>query len=281
MQINFPPLHFTKVIIISLLLSFPLIRAASESVEKAKQELLAAQEKTTKRFAVKLSQTQTHLETYAAALKTEPLHNELETAIHALHKEPPYQLYKLTKETCTFIQELGDYNKTVIHSKLLVKINDLVERLKNYETFTSLRSTLKKQRVALLELFEEKELILSVEKILKYQSKELSELLTEQQKTVLALPTYQHAQEVQKKYLKTKAVKTVQTCIEKKRELLLQQQSALLKSKEYQKALHNFELLSFCLPTTQKQQREIEALTKEDLLNLQHELFIVPLENTI
>jgi hypothetical protein len=156
-----------------------------------------------------------------------------------------------------------------------------VERLKNYEIFASLRSTLKKQRVALLELFEEKELILSVEKILKYQNKELSELLTEQRKAVIALPNYQFAEKIQKKYLETKAVKKLQALIEKEQELLVQKQNALLKNKEYQKALRTFELLCFSLPTPQEQQQEIDFLMKKDLLRFQYELLTVPLENTL
>ena len=281
MQTNFYPLHFTKIIFVSFLLSFPFTITPSESIEKAKKEVATAQEKITNRFEIKLNQTQTTLEACITVLKTEPLYSELEAAIHNLRKDPAHELYRLNHETHDFIKELENYNKVIIRPELLTKINTLLEQLKTYETFSSLRSTLKKQRVALLELFEEKDLILSVEKILKYQNKELSDLLAEQQKIVTALPSYQQVQELQKKYLETKAVKKLLLCIEKKRELLLQQQSALLKSKEYQKALNVYELLSFSHFTTPEHQQESGGAAKKELLKLQHELFIIPLENTL
>jgi|GEM_PF-2840817 len=280
MQKNFKLLHFIKIIFLSLIASFPHIIIPSESLERAKQNVAIAQEKVTKRFEAKLNQAQINLETSITRLKKEPLYSTLERAIQTLHKEPVHQLYTLTRETHTFIEELENYNKVLIRPELLTKINNLLDALKTTELFTSLRSTLKKQRVALLELFEEKDLIISVEKILKYQNKELSVILLEQQKSVLALSSYQDAQEVQKKYLETKAVKAVLSCIEKMRAILLERQNALLKNKEYQKALNAHELVSFSRPALPEEQ-QMEKFTKKELLNLQFELFIVPLENVL
>jgi hypothetical protein len=280
MQTNFKPVHFTKIIFVFLITSFPHIIIPSESLERAKQNVVIAQEKVTKRFEAKLNQAQMNLEASITTLKTEPLYSTLEIAIQNLHKEPAYQLYILTRETHIFIEELENYNKVLIRPELLTKINNLLDALKTTELFSSLRSTLKKQRVALLELFEEKDLIISVEKILKYQNKELSVILVEQQKSVLALSSYQNAQEVQKKYLETKAVKNVLSCIEKMRETLLQRQNALLKNKEYQKALNAHELISFSRPASSEEQ-QMEKFTKKELLNLQSQLFIIPLENVL
>ncbi len=270
--------HFHKTILVLLFFSFPYSILSSTLHEKTKEKLFALQEKVTKRFETKLNQTKTTLETCIAALKIDPLYGEMETALHALYQDPTYKLYKTTLETHEFILELEGYNKTIIHPELLTKINNLLEQLKNYEHFTSLRSTLKKQRVALLELFEEKELILSVEKILQYQDKELEKLLTKQREKINALPSYQHAQEVQKKYLETKATKNFLFYLEKKRDLIVQEQSALLKNKEYQKALSEYELLYF---DHKYDQNKSNPQTKDELLRLRYEFFTVPLENTL
>ncbi len=280
MQTNFLTLPSCKIIFISFFLALPHVTIPTESLETAKQNVVTAQEKVAKRFETKLSQRQDALNKCVTVVKAEPLYKELETAFDALRKEPAHELYRLNHEIHDFIKELENYNKVLIRPEFLTKINTLLEQLKTYETFTSLRSTLKKQRVALLELFEEKDLILSVEKILKYQNKELADLITEQQKIVFALPSYQQVQELQRKYLQTKAVKNLLFAIEKKRELLGQQQSALLKNREYQDALHTFELLSFShTPTLEHQQDSVNA-AKTELLKLQHDLFIIPI-NTI
>ena len=280
MQTTFPTLPSCKIIFISFFLSVPHLLISAESLETAQQNVALAQEKVTKRLETKLNQKQTELELCITAVKAEPLYSRLEKALQDLRKEPAHEFYRLNREMHDFIKELENYNKVIIRPELLTKINTLLEQLKNYDTFTSLRSTLKKQRVALLELFEEKDLILSVEKILKYQNKELAELLAEQQKIVTALPTYQHVQELQTSYLETKTVKKLLLCIEKKRELILQQKSALLKSKEYQKALDTYERLIFFQDPSAHHQ-EPGALTKKELLRLQHELFIAPLENIL
>ncbi len=280
MQTNFHTLTSYKIVFISLFLFLPQILLSTEDSEIAKKNSSAMHEKITKPFETKISLKQTELELCVAAVKTEPLYIELETALNNLFKEPTYELYKVTDETYEFIKELESYNKLVIRPELLTKINALLDQLKTYEIFSSLRSTLKKQRVALLELFEEKDLILSVEKILKYQNKELVELITEQKKGITALPTYQQVQELQKKYLETKTVKNLLLCIEKKRDLLIQQEKALLKNKEYQKVLNAHELLSFSLATSEQQQ-ESYSMAKRELLKLQHDLFLVPLENIL
>ncbi len=280
MQTNFPTLPSYKIVFISLFLTLPQTLIRTMSLETAQKDLVTSREKVTKRFETKIKQKQAELELCITAIKAEPLYSELERALDNFHKEPAHKLYTLTHETHTFIKELETYNKVIIRPELLTKINTLLEQLKTFEIFSSLRSTLKKQRVALLELFEEKDLILSVERILSYQNNELVELLTEQRKAVTALPTYQHIQELQKSYLETKSVKKLLLCIEKKQELLLQQQSALLKSKEYQKAFNVYERLTFTQPPPTQYQESGNAAKKE-LLKLQHELFIIPLENTL
>jgi hypothetical protein len=281
MQTNFFTLPSRHVIFISLFLCLPQLLIPNDLREIAKKNVMIAQEKITKRFETKLAQKNKELELCVIAVKTEPRYSALEKAIQELHKEPAHTLYTLTYETHSFIEELESYNKVIIRPELLTKINILLDQLKTSEILSSLRSTLKKQRVALLELFEEKDLILSVEKILQYQNKELVELLIEQQKKVIVLPSYQQVQELQKDFLATQAVKKLLGCIEKIQDLLAQQESALAKSKEYQKAVNKYELLSFSPGNHPPHDQKSDNSAKKELLKLQHELFLTSLEITL
>lgn len=284
MQTTFSTLTYPKIVFLFFLSSFTAQLHSSEfSLEAANKEVTMVRQKITNRFEVKIAQKQKELELCINSIKKEALYHELETAITALHKEPVYEFYALIFEAHEFIKELERYNASIIRTELLKKINELLEYLKTDETFTSLRSTLKKQRVALIELFEEKDLILSIENILKYQNKDLTDLLAKQLKKVHLLTSYQHAQEVQKKYLATPSITKFFTCIEKIQNLLVQQEVALLKSKEYQKATRTYELLLFRSPahaslTTSPQEPE---LLKKQLLKAQWSVFAIPLENIL
>lgn len=274
---KFPP---RKAIFIFLFFSFSSLPSPYESCKKAHQEMHEAQEKITKRFEAKLTQIDNVLEVCVVKVKAEPLYTELQEALQALYKDPAYKFYLVIRQTHTFIEELETYNKAIIRPALLAHIHELIDQLKHYEKLTSLRSTLKKQRVALLELFEEKDLILSVEKILKYQNKELIELITEQQKEIATHSTYQQVEQIHTKYLATSAVKKLLASLEKKREILLQQENALTKNKIYQKALHTYQLYSYLQPAA----HTLESPTTEkqkDLFKLQHDLFATPLDTII
>jgi hypothetical protein len=266
-----------QAVFVFLLFSFPTFIFPNESCKKAQKELIEAQEKITQRFTIKLTQSDINLEACVTKVKRDALYNELETALQAVKNDPVYKIYRLIYQTHTFINELEKYNKSTIRPDLLIQINTLLDQLKNYEKLTSVRSTLKKQRVALLELFEEKDLILSVEKILKYQNKELSDLITTHYKEVVASSSYQHLQQIHTKYLASSVVQKLLACIEKKREILLQQQNALFRNKNYQKALYAWELCVNSHPDLEDLQTPGSQVKKE-LLKLQTDLFLGPLD---
>ena len=278
MQSTFLNLSNFRIILLPLAITLFANLSAKQPHESLLEKLDEAHAKISSRFSPKIEKKQKELFAQADLVKKDPLYNELEIALDALHKDPVYDFYSQLKEACTFIDQLKEYHRHLVGSELLQHLNSLVDRLHRYEQFTSFRATLKKERVALIEVAEEKDLLGSLEKILTYQGKDLKELSEKERERVTQLPSYLHAEQVQKKYLQIPVVKKFLTSAAQLHDLLVQQEIALLKNKEYQSLLYTQELRA--IPENIKEGSDHAAIRKT-IIALHHELHTVSVEEVL
>jgi len=268
--------HFRKFLI-SLALFSSSVALPIAPLEQTQKDLQESCSKITARLVLKIATKERDVRKSADIVRKDPLYHELELALTALEKEPIYRSYQLLQRSCRFIQRLQTHNHLLLDTELLTELNKLVDELKNEELFTSFRATLKKERVALIEIGEEKDLMSSLEKILTYQGRDLQHLAIKEKDRVEALASYQHAIAVQKKYLASQTVKNFIASANKLHDLLAQYQITLLKNKEYQQQLRAYERRFIPLKAGAHEQ-EIDE-TKNMLSSLERDLHTIPLED--
>lgn len=277
MQSSFLNLSNFRIILLPLSLTIFANLPAKELSEFLHEKLEKVYTKASGRFTSKIEKKQNELFTQAGLVKKDPLYSELEIALDALYKDPVYDFYKQLKKACLLIDQLKEHHRHLMESELLQHLNNLIDRLHRYEQFTSFRATLKKERVALIEIAEEKDLLVSLEKILTYQEKDLKELSEKERERVTQLPSYLHVEQVQKKYLQTTVVKKFLTQVAQLHDLLVQQKIALLKNKEYQKLLNTQELVTSEIMQENPDQETI----RKTLTNLQRELHTISIADLL
>ncbi len=278
MQSTFLNLSHFRIILLPLAITLFANLSAKQPHESLLEKIDEAYARISTRFSPKIEKKQRELFAQADLVKKDPLYNELEIALDALHKDPVYDFYSQLKEACAFIDQLKEHHRHLVGSELLQQLNSLVDRLHRYEQFTSFRATLKKERVALIEVAEEKDLLGSLEKILTYQEKDLKELSEKERERVTQLPSYLHVEQVQKKYLQTPVVKKFLIHTTQLYDLLVQQEIALLKNKEYQQLLYTHELRA--IPGSIKESSD-QTTTSKIIIALQHELHTISIDELL
>ena len=278
MQSTFLNLSHLRIILLPLIMTLFANVSAKQPYELLQEKIDDTYVKISSRFSQKIEKKQKELFAQVDLVKKDPLYNELEVALDALYKDPIYDFYSKLKEVCLFIDQLKEHHHHIIGSELLQDLNTILERLQSYEQLTSFRATLKKERVVLIEVAEEKDLLSSLEKILTYQGKDLKELCKKERERVVELPSYLNAEQVQKKYLQTSTVKKFLSYATQLRDLLTQQEAAVLKNKEYQSLLYTYELIT--TPRGSKESREPLAI-KKSIITLHHELHTVSIKETL
>ena len=211
--------------------------------------------------------------TYSTLVKNEKLYHDLQNAFKELEENKIYKSYATLIETIELIGDLQTFNQNITESTLLEKTNKQLEKLKGEESLSTVRSLLKKQRGALIELMDDKDFIASNAKSLKSQQQELINLITTEKGKLLETTAYKNIQTTQNEYLALPAVKKVIACLEKLYTVANQIEIALLKNNNHQQIVRSIKLFD---PQFHQDDQMLMIIntTKE-------ELFLVPIEDIL
>lgn len=266
-----------KIFFITALTTTALESTATQKIDTLHAQKTKLCKQITEPFEKKQTKLLAQLHTEIDDIKKDPLYQELVTLFHTLEESVEYQQYTLLTSTINLIADLQAFNSGITQSDLLTKTNDGLDRLHpQKENFSVVRALLKKQRVALIELLDEKDLIESLEKNLRLLQKELSASLQEQKEKLTKTETYDQLQKLQKNYLDSQGVQKIETSLKKLQTLEAQKDIALLKNQEYLTITKQIERLEQHQPP-HPATTELTAHIKKT----EHELFLIPVEDLL
>lgn len=269
-----------KIITQLLWLSFAILLTSKASSELSKPKLSAlyselslSSQSITNRFENQKNQKLKELATYSALIKNKKLYHDLQNAFKVLEDDKTYKSYATLIETIELIGDLQTFNQNITESTLLEKTNKQLETLKGEESLSTVRSLLKKQRGALIELLDDKDFIISNAKSLQSQQQELINLITVQKAKLLETTPYKSIQILQKEYLALPEVDKINGCLEKLYTLTNQIEIALLKNKDHQKIIRSIKLFD---PQIRQDDQILKVIN-----STRQELFLVPIEDIL
>ena len=248
----------------------------TQSAYSALTSLEINYQKTSEKFDAQISKKYLELESLIETVQKDQLFIECNKQWLIIANIPLFEHVIENKKMLSFLKKLYETNKNLIDNTLLYQVNNMLEETKNKDFFSSIRPILKKERVALVEVFEEADFLKMINRGLDSAIQEITTLISSEIEKIYNSKEFILFDEMQKKYLALPTLKKIVQLQEKIEALENQKTIALIKNKNLHPLFHASEGASLRKKIYEKSEtaiQEKQELQKKLLLTPIKELF--------